>query len=475
MSNKQKLLAKSWAGDVSYMIETDDEGAHMLPRGQRQLVSREKRSSVLERDTTAERSRSNNMHRKDSSLEAVVVQDTSESYGAINRTKLTHFSARKRGHRSNSILDGMIKSEKYEESSRKRYMVPRMEEDDEDTSPVSMSPATTRIIEYEDGELVFDNYVSNFGQYLETRGDLESIIWLHVEGPPEHALAILADKYKIHPLAQEDVCTTPQRPKLDQYDEMLFIITHSPELLEQDPGSFEFGLNQVSVFALYRHNLLVTFHEHRNENRGNWVQRVEERVRNNTEEVRGKDLSHLLYAVIDSVTDRYFPLLEFYGDRMEELESALVDDPDPELIKGITRLKRDLLLVRRTVWPMRECTSRLMVLSDDIIRKATKMYLRDLQDHLVQVVDILETYRDVSMSLLDLYLSATNNKMQEVMKTLTIISTIFIPLTFITGVYGMNFEYMPELSWPFSYLIFWIFVIAIIMSQLYYFHRLGWT
>mmetsp|Transcript_8802 Transcript_8802/g.26466 ORF Transcript_8802/g.26466 Transcript_8802/m.26466 type:complete len:480 (+) Transcript_8802:196-1635(+) len=473
-------LSRTWSGEVCYHVG-DEEGVSLLPKGQRMLVSKASRSNTredvaLNREANSESSLS--LSKQSSDDAKGWSNKLSASYGSLQRKPGLSMPRRRRPRKSNNILDAMIKSERFAAPSNRRYMLPHYDEDDDLTRRPSKSGPNTapaKVVEFRNGVLLFDDELPDFEAYVRTRTDASSILWIHVEGPPQSALRVLAENFNVHPLAQEDVYNTPQRPKLDQYDNMLFVITHSPELLDEEGGGFELSLNQVSIFVLRPWNILVTFHERQNSTKENWVQRVVDRVRNNIEDVLGKDISHLLYAVLDSVTDRYFPLLEFYGDRMEELEGALIDDPDPELIKGITRLKRDLLLVRRTVWPMRECTSRLMVQPDDLVKKATKMYLRDLQDHLVQVVDILETYRDVSMGLLDLYLSATNNKMQEVMKTLTIISTIFIPLTFITGVYGMNFEYMPELSWPFSYLVFWIIVILIISSQLYYFHRLGWT
>eukprot|EP00188_Purpureofilum_apyrenoidigerum_P001988 Plantae.Rhodophyta-Purpureofilum_apyrenoidigerum.ctg21674.p1 GENE.Plantae.Rhodophyta-Purpureofilum_apyrenoidigerum.ctg21674~~Plantae.Rhodophyta-Purpureofilum_apyrenoidigerum.ctg21674.p1 ORF type:complete len:479 (+),score=95.46 Plantae.Rhodophyta-Purpureofilum_apyrenoidigerum.ctg21674:216-1652(+) len=472
-------LSRTWSGEVRYHI--GDEGALLLPKGQQILVSKAGRSRAvddvaLHREGYSESSLSLRMQGSD---DAKGWSDKlSSSYGSLQAKTGLSIPRRRRPRKSNNILDAMIKSEQFAASSNRRYMLPHYDEDEDmkqQQTRVGPDPAAARVVEYRSGLLLFDEAVADFGAYVRTRTSNESTLWIHVEGSPQSALRFLGENFNMHPLAQEDVYNTPQRPKLDQYDDMLLVITHSPELLEENGEGYELALNQVSILVLRPWNILVTFNERNSSIKENWVQRVLERIRNNIEDVLGKDMSHLLYAVLDSVTDRYFPLLEFYGDRMEELEGALIDDPDPELIKGITRLKRDLLLIRRTVWPMRECTSRLMVQPDDLVKKATKMYLRDLQDHLVQVVDILETYRDVSMSLLDLYLSATNNKMQEVMKTLTIISTIFIPLTFITGVYGMNFEYMPELSWPFSYLVFWIIVVLIISSQLYYFHRLGWT
>eukprot|EP00871_Galdieria_phlegrea_P002829 jgi/Galph1/3547/GphlegSOOS_G2232.1 len=324
-------------------------------------------------------------------------------------------------------------------------------------------PVAAYICEYNQTKFR-EEYVEDLAAYFNKCEEEVGVIrWIHIDSEcyPQPALALLDSKYRLHPLAIEDVCYTPQRPKIDRYDWMLFIVAHYPQL-KDEPGGLELSLNQVSIFFLKPSNVVITVEEPSpSGTRGRWSHVVRERLTFSTDDIRNRDLSFLVYSVLDALIDSYFPILEFYGERIEELEgkelivsiAALMDEPNPDLIKGINRLKRDMFTMRRNTWPLRDMFSRLISLPE--VGSTTKMYLRDCFDHIIQIIDILEVYRDSSMGLIDIYLSGANNKMQEVMKTLTIISTIFIPLTFITGVYGMNFSFMPELQYDYGYLFFW--------------------
>lgn len=183
---------------------------------------------------------------------------------------------------------------------------------------------------------------------------------------------------------------------------------------------------------------------------------------------------YLTYALIDTIVDNYFLILEKIGEKIEDIEEELVEDPPPETLQTIQNLKRDMIYLRKSVWPLREVINGFERTESLLIQKSTRLYLRDVYDHAIQVIDTIETFRDMVSGMLDIYLSSVSNKMNEVMKVLTIFAAIFIPLTFIAGVYGMNFQYMPELSWQWSYPIIWIAFIVVGLSLLIYFHKKDW-
>ncbi|KAK4525043.1 hypothetical protein GAYE_SCF07G2948 [Galdieria yellowstonensis] len=420
--------------------------------------------------------------------------------------------SRRSRYRHRDALRAMIEAESKWQPAGKRYMVPRAETYSNKiaTSPtitgvaggvspsaspqgshVSIAsnhgsesstqkkfetevPVAAYLCEYNQTQFR-EMYVDDLAEFFNTHEDELGVIrWIHIcsHDNPQTALMLLDGKYRLHPLAIEDVCYTPQRPKIDRYDWMLFIVAHYPQL-KDEPGGLELSLNQVSIFFLKPSNVVITFEEPSASGKdGRWSHVVRERLTFSTDDIRSRDLSFLVYSILDALIDSYFPVLEFYGERIEEIEAELMDEPKPDLIKGINRLKRDMFTMRRNTWPLRDMFGRLITLPE--VTSNTKMYLRDCFDHIIQIIDILEVYRDSSMGLIDIYLSGANNKMQEVMKTLTIISTIFIPLTFITGVYGMNFSFMPELEYDYGYFFFWILVIVIVSFQVYVFRKRGW-
>jgi magnesium transporter len=190
--------------------------------------------------------------------------------------------------------------------------------------------------------------------------------------------------------------------------------------------------------------------------------------------LRTSDASYLLYALLDAVVDHCFPILESYGDKLEVLEHEMLEQPTPSVQQRLHRIKRELATLRRVIWPLREVMSELQRDETEEISPAVKKYMRDVYDHAVQVMDIVETYREMAAGLNDLYMSAVGNRMNEIMKVLTIMASFFIPITFVAGVYGMNFEHIPELHWKYSYLIFWGICLTIVSTLLYYFYRKGW-
>jgi magnesium transporter len=210
------------------------------------------------------------------------------------------------------------------------------------------------------------------------------------------------------------------------------------------------------------------------ERKGDVFEPVRDRIRRGKGRIRKMGSDYLAYALLDTIVDNYFLTMEAIGEEVTQLEEELLEDPTPEVMKRIHSLKREIIRIRRAIVPMREVVSNLDRGEFDLVEERTSMYIRDLYDHAVQVSDSIETYRDVVSSLMDLHLSLISNRMNEVMKVLTIIATIFIPLTFIAGIYGMNFLYMPELEWHYSYYVVWAVIVVVGLSMLVFFRRLKW-
>jgi magnesium transporter len=293
----------------------------------------------------------------------------------------------------------------------------------------------------------------------------DAVTWVDVQGLGDEAvLREVGDLFEIHPLALSDVVNLPQRPKVEVYDKHLFILARRVSIgsLQRVTGE------QVSLFL--GKDYVLTFHERASE----YLEPVRERLRKDKGRIRKNGADYLAYAIADTVIDGYFPVLEIFGEALERLEDEVVMHPNPRSIERIHRTKRELITLRRTIWPLRDAISSLLRESGDYVKDKTAVYLRDSYDHVVQLMDIVETYRDVTSSLHDVYLSSVSNRMNEIMKVLTVVGTIFIPLTFFAGVYGMNFRYMPELEWPFGYYLFWGIMLIIALGMVYYFRRLGW-
>jgi len=295
--------------------------------------------------------------------------------------------------------------------------------------------------------------------------DTPRVSWINVDGLHDTDLiAKIGERFGLHPLVMEDIVNVHQRPKLEDYDKYLYVVTR---MLDYDAEANEVSSEQVSL--VLGKNFVLTFQERE----GDVFDPVRDRLQK-TARVRLSYADYLAYALLDAIVDNYFVALERLGEDIETLEEDLVENPSSELLETVHRLKRELILVRRSIWPLREVMSGLERSESKLVRKETRLYLRDLYDHTVQVMDAVESYRDVVSGLQDLYLSSISNRMNEVMKVLTIIATLFIPLGFIAGVYGMNFEFMPELKFKWSYPIFWGAIAAVSGLMLYFFHRKKW-
>jgi magnesium transporter len=296
--------------------------------------------------------------------------------------------------------------------------------------------------------------------------DFKGVCWVNVCGIHDiHTIESIGNNFNIHPLVQEDILNTFHRPKFEESEEYLFLVI---KMLVYDPGSK--GVISEQVSFVLGPNFLVTFQEQE----GDVFNPVRERLRKALGRVRKMGPDYLLYALMDAVVDNYFLVLEAIGEDLEILEDQLLENPTPGVLQTVHKLKREMIFLRKAIWPLREVLNGLQKTVSKLVKNNTKMYLRDIYDHTIQVIETVETYRDMVAGLQDLYLSSVSNKMNEVMKVLTIIATIFIPLTFIAGIYGMNFEFMPELKWKNGYFITWGIMAVVTLGMVFYFKRKKW-
>ncbi len=303
--------------------------------------------------------------------------------------------------------------------------------------------------------------------------DTESVSWVDVLGlGSEDVLRRLGKVFNLHPLVLEDIVNVPQRPKVEDYEDHVVIIAQMVMLKEKGDS---FWIEQVS-FILGKHYLLTVQEEPTRD----CFQSVRDRIRANKGTIRKQRADYLAYTLLDAIIDGFFPVLEAYGEKIEDLEDEVVTNPTRRTLEKIYQVRRELLALRRAIWPQRDAINSLIRDGSDLISPEVRIYLRDCYDHAVQVMDMVETYRELSSGLMDVYLSSVGNKMNEIMKLLTVISTIFIPLTFIAGVYGMNFSTeksplnMPELNWYWGYPACLGVMGAIALCLVFFFWRRGW-
>ncbi len=293
-----------------------------------------------------------------------------------------------------------------------------------------------------------------------------SMTWINVAGLHDPALLEqLGQALGLHPLVLEDVANTAQRPKVEDYEGYFFIVL---KMLEYDQEAGAVRVEQVSL--VLGDNYLVSFQE----DASDVFDPVRNRLRNAAGRLRKFAADYLAYALIDAIVDNYFVILELIGDEIEEIEEQVSEHPENQPLPSIYRLKREMIALRRAVWPLREVLAVLQHSESPLIRPGTAIYLRDVYDHTIQIMDTVESMRDLLSGMLDVYLSVLSNRMNEIVKVLTIFSTIFIPLTFLAGVYGMNFLHFPEIRWKYGYSLFWLACGAIALVMLLYFRRKRW-
>jgi magnesium transporter len=306
---------------------------------------------------------------------------------------------------------------------------------------------------------------ATFEQALACR-DETAVAWINVDGVQDvELLKKLGEGYGLHPLVIEDIANTEQRPKVEDYGDYLFVV-----LKMLSPDGSHVRAEQVSL--VIKRNVVIMFQEH--DKPGDCFDPLRARVRADASRPRGAGADFLAYGILDAMVDNYFVVLEQLGDTVERIEEAATLDPTARGAQTIHELRRELLVMRRAVWPLRDLVAQLLRRESPLISDKTVIYLRDVYDHLVQVIDTLEAQRDLLSSLLEVELTRASLRMNETIKALTLIATIFIPLTFIVGVYGMNFDHMPELRWRWAYPVLWALMIAIGVGMVVWFKRKHW-
>jgi magnesium transporter len=341
---------------------------------------------------------------------------------------------------------------------------------------VALPPGTIEFI----GEKKLENVIMSLIKYDESTivekdvtieealscPDAKVMCWLDIKGLHDTSLLeTIGEHYGLHVLVVEDIANTNQRPKIEYYDNYIYLVM---KMLDYDAGTRYVSSEQVSL--IIGPSYVLSFQERE----GDVFEPVRQRIRNGKGRIRHRGADYLAYSLLDAVVDHYYVMLDKLSEEIESLEENLVDNPSSELLVKIHELKREMIHIRKSIWPLREVVSSLDRDESKLIKEATHVYLRDVYDHTIQVIDTVESLRDIISGMQDLYLSSLSNKMNDVMKVLTIIATIFVPLTFVAGIYGMNFEFMPELKWRWGYVLFWIITAGIGVSMLSFFRRRRW-
>jgi len=323
---------------------------------------------------------------------------------------------------------------------------------------------TINLTEYDENKS--ETYEIKSVEEIDPFTDTPQVTWVSVCGLHEtDFLKQVGEKFKIHPLVLEDILNIDTRPKIEIADDYLFIVM---KLVMFNPEQKILETEQVS-FILGR-NFLFSFSEKSDE----IFNPIKERISSQLGKIRKRGSDYLLYALMDIVVDHYFLALEKVEERIETLDDEVINNPEKSQIESIYNLRNLLLIIRKSIWPLREIVNQLLKDDSDLLDDSIEPYLRDLYDHIIHITETIELQREVTNGLMEIYLSMMSNKMNEVMKVLTVIATIFIPLTFIVGIYGMNFKYMPELDWPWAYFAVWGVMIAVVIVMLFYFKRRNW-
>jgi magnesium transporter len=293
----------------------------------------------------------------------------------------------------------------------------------------------------------------------------DQITWVNVTGMHDlELIGKMGELFRIHPLIQEDIVNTEQRAKAESYDDFVFFVM---KMLRVAP---EGQLQSEQVSMLLGRGFVITFQE----SPGDVFEPVRNRIRSGKGKIRRQKADYLAYALLDALVDQYFLVMEHLGEEIELLEARVLEGPDKKVVNQIYDLKRQLLFIRRAAWPLREVVSAFEKNESALLQKSTRVFLRDVYDHVIHIMDSVELSREIVSGLLEVYLSTVSNRTNDVMKVLTIVATIFIPLTFIVGIYGMNFDVMPELHWPWGYPAVLLLMLSVASGMLLYFRRRGW-
>ena len=323
---------------------------------------------------------------------------------------------------------------------------------------------TIRAFTYDEAHFQ-EKTAATIGEFLPLP-ETEGITWINLDSL--HDVGMIEELGKnlgLHPLLLEDILNTEQRPKMEDHGDYLFIVV---KMLSYNGTKNEISVEQVSVILGPR--IVISLQE----KEGDVFDLIRERIKNNKGRIRKMGADYLAYSLLDAIVDHYFIILEKMGEQIEVLEEELVNNPTTETLKGIHALKRELIILRKAVWPLREVVTGLERGDSSLIHESTCIYLRDIYDHVIQIIDTIETFREMVSGMLDIYLSSVSNRLNEVMKVLTIITTTFIPLSFIAGIYGMNFKFMPELEWQWGYPFVLALMGTLCLLMVTYFRRKKW-
>ena len=316
-------------------------------------------------------------------------------------------------------------------------------------------------------EKIVEKELNNVEECLSFKDQLGTNLWMNVDGLDKiEVIEKLGSYFDIHPLTLEDVLNTGQRPKMEDYESYVYTVL---KMILLNTEKKDIVIDQVSI--IFGYNYILSFMEKGE----NIFDPLKERLKNPASRLRKNGVDYLAYGLIDSIIDNYFLILEHFGEEIEDLEEELIIHPTPETLKTIQKYKRDMIILRKSVWPLRELINCMQQIESEIIKDTTRIYLRDVYDHTIRVIESVEDFRDILSSMVDIYLSSVSNKMNDIMKVLTVIATIFIPLTFIAGVYGMNFDNMPELHWSWGYPAVMLFMTLIGITMFIYFKKKRWV
>jgi magnesium transporter len=328
------------------------------------------------------------------------------------------------------------------------------------------APACITVIRYSEADFV-QNEFEEFTQCLPLEPE-EGVTWINVDGVSQvKTLEKLGENFSIHPLVLEDILDIEQRPKIEDYETHIFIVLKA---LKPPPDDQEFEVQSDQVSLILGSNYVISFHE----GNGDLFAPVRERLHQGKGRLRKLGADYLAYTLIDLIVDNYFVALEAFDDKVESLEEDVVVRPSPQTLREVHLFKNDMIILRKSLWPLREVIAWLERRESSLISKDLSIYLKDVYDHTIIAIETVETYRDILSGMLDIYLSSTSNRLNEVMKVLTIIATIFMPLSFITGFFGMNFKHMPELEWHYGQSIFLAVMTVIALGMLWYFRKKRW-
>lgn len=337
------------------------------------------------------------------------------------------------------------------------------------------SPVFTGIRKMSKVKIVYINYSENNYKEQEVKsiselkkllGSSNDNIWINVDGlHDEKIIEEICGIIGIHKLTVEDILNTSQRPKIEEYTDYLHLVIKMFNI-----STHEISIEDEQLTFILKGNILITFQEKASETFKN----VKKHLKENMGLIRKRGTDYLLYSLLDTIVDHYFQVTEYFGEKLEAIETSLLEKPDKTILNMLHYVRRETLNLRRSVYPLREIISRFEKIDEPVIKKDLKIYIRDLYDHTIQVIDTIEILREMTFGLLDLYINSESNKLNEIMKLLTIMASIFIPLTFLAGIYGMNFDNMPELHFKYGYFLLWGIMLLIFTGMIIFFKRKKW-